>query len=187
MTLTSPLDRQTTRSLRAGDRVRVNGIVYTARDAAHKRLCALLEGGERLPVDLDGQLLYFTGPTPAPPGRPVGSAGPTTSSRMDPYSPQLIEKTGLRAMIGKGNRGPAVVEAMQRFGCVYLAAVGGAGALLAQCIRSAKVVCYPELGPEAIHRLEVEAMPLIVAIDTHGGNLYESGPRRFAHTAETGV
>jgi fumarate hydratase subunit beta len=170
--LTPPLDEATVRSLKAGDTVALTGTIYTARDAAHKRLCALIDEGKPLPVDLAGQLLYFVGPTPAPPGRPVGSAGPTTSYRMDPYSPTLIAKAGLRSMIGKGARGPAVIEAMKKYGCVYFAAVGGAGALLATRIRKAEVVCYEDLGPEAIHRLEVEAFPVVVAIDASGKSLY---------------
>lgn len=171
--LTPPFEEATARSLKAGDTVRLTGTMYTARDAAHKRLCALIEAGKPLPVDLNGQVLYFVGPTPAPPGRPVGSAGPTTSYRMDPYSPTLIAKAGLRGMIGKGNRGPAVIEAMKEYGCVYFAAVGGAGALLSTRIRKAEVVCYEDLGPEAIHRFEVEAFPVVVAIDAAGQSVVQ--------------
>jgi fumarate hydratase subunit beta len=178
--LVPPLDDAAVRALRAADRVVLTGTIYTARDAAHKRLCNLIDQGKPLPVDLSGQILYYTGPTPARPGRPVGSAGPTTASRMDRYTPLLLEKTGLKAMIGKGNRSPDVIAAMQRLGCVYFAAVGGAGALLAKHIRSCQVVCYEDLGPEAIYRLEVENFPLVVAIDSAGGNLYIEGPKGFA-------
>ena len=172
VSLSSPLDESTVRALRAGQQVEFTGVVYTARDAAHKRLCKLLDKKQPLPVELNGQVIYFCGPTPAKPGRAIGSAGPTTSSRMDAYSPQLIEKAGLRAMIGKGNRSPAVVDAMKKYGCVYLAATGGAGALISTAIRRSDVVCYEDLGPEAIRRLEVEALRLVVAIDCSGESLY---------------
>ena len=170
--LQTPFDESLVRSLHAGDQVVLSGTVYTGRDAAHKRLCAMLDRGEPLPVDLKGEAIYFVGPCPAPPGRPIGSAGPTTSGRMDAYSPRLIGACGLRAMIGKGNRSAAVVEAMKRHGCVYFAATGGAGALIARRIVRAEVVAFEDLGPEAIYRLEFDELPLVVAIDASGGSLY---------------
>jgi fumarate hydratase subunit beta len=177
--LTSPLNALITFSLHAGDEVLLNGTVYTARDAAHKRFMTLIDKGEKLPVDLSGQVLYYCGPTPAKAGRPIGSAGPTTSSRMDIFTPRLIEKTGLRAMIGKGGRTAAVIEAVKKHGCIYFAATGGAGALIAQAVKSSETVCFEDLGPEAVHRLEVENLPLIVAIDSRGNDLYAAGPAAF--------
>ena len=171
-TLTTPFTLDDIRSLRAGDRVELSGTVYTGRDAAHKRLCTLLDKGESLPVDLAGQAIYFVGPCPAPPGRPIGSAGPTTSGRMDFYSPQIIAKCGLRAMIGKGDRNDAVKAAMKEYCCVYFAATGGAGALIANSIVSAEIVAFPDLGPEAIYKLELNKLPLVVAIDAEGNSLY---------------
>jgi fumarate hydratase subunit beta len=170
--VTLPLTENDARKLKAGDRLLLNGVIWTARDAAHKRLVAMLDAGEPLPVELKDQLVYFVGPCPAPPGRPIGSAGPTTSGRMDAYSPRLIRECGLRGMIGKGNRSQAVVEAMKECGAVYLAATGGAGALIAQCIVKCDLIAFPELGPEAIYRLEVKDFPVVVAIDCEGGNLY---------------
>ena len=170
--LTAPLSLETVRSLKAGDRIRLSGVIWTGRDAAHKRLVARLDAGEPLPMPLEGEIIYFVGPCPAPPGRPIGSAGPTTSGRMDAYSPRLIRECGLRGMIGKGNRSAAVVEAMKQSGAVYFAATGGAGALIARCVRKCDLVAFPELGPEAIYRLEVEDLPLVVAIDSNGGSLY---------------
>ena len=163
----------TARSLSAGQQVLLSGTIYTARDAAHKRLYTLLREQRPLPIDLGGQTLYYTGPSPAKPGQVIGSAGPTTSSRMDPYTPLLIAAAGLRLMIGKGNRNTHVIEAMTKYGAVYCAATGGAGALLAKTIRTAEIVCYEDLGPEAIYKLSVERMPLIVAIDCRGGSLYQ--------------
>lgn len=171
--LTTPLDAATVRSLRAGDMVHLCGSLISARDAAHRRLIDCLDQNQPLPVDLAGQALYYVGPTPAPPGRAIGSAGPTTSGRMDPYTPRLLAATGLRVLIGKGPRSPAVVAALRQHGCVYLAATGGAAALLAQRIRAAEVIAYPDLGPEAIHLLQVEDFPAVVAIDCHGGDLYQ--------------
>ena len=171
-TLTTPFTLDDIRSLRAGDRVELSGTVYTGRDAAHKRLCTLLDKGESLPVDLAGQAIYFVGPCPAPPGRPIGSAGPTTSGRMDFYSPQIIAKCGLRAMIGKGDRSQAVKDAMKEYGCVYFAATGGAGALIANSITAAEVVAFDDLGPEAIYKLTFDKLPLVVAIDSEGDSLY---------------
>jgi len=170
--ITTPLDEKTARGLVAGDAVSLSGVIYTGRDAAHKKLLAMLDEGKELPMELKDQIIYFVGPCPAPPGRPIGSAGPTTSYRMDPYSPSLIERTGLRGMIGKGNRSPEVVAAMKKFGVVYFAATGGAGALIAQRIKKCDLIAFPELGPEAVYRLEVEDFPVLVAIDSKGGSLY---------------
>jgi fumarate hydratase subunit beta len=177
--LTTPLKSEDVDKLRIGDRVLLNGIVYTARDAAHKRLIQLIEAGEPLPFDVEGQVIYYVGPSPAKPGQAVGAAGPTTSYRMDAYAPTLIER-GLKGMIGKGKRNDAVKDAMQNHKAVYFAAIGGAGALMAKSIRSAEVIAYPELGPEAIRRLEVENFPVIVANDAHGGDLYEEGAKAYA-------
>jgi fumarate hydratase subunit beta len=170
--LTTPFSLEDIRSLNAGDRVVLSGVVYTGRDAAHKRLCTMLDKGETLPVDLNGQAIYFVGPCPTPPGRPIGSAGPTTSGRMDAYSPRIIKECGLRAMIGKGDRSQAVKDAMQEYGCVYFAATGGAGALIANSIVNAEVVAFDDLGPEAIYKLELKELPLVVAIDAHGKSMY---------------
>jgi fumarate hydratase subunit beta len=183
ISITTPLSAAIIRTLHAGDAVLISGTVYTARDAAHKRLCGCIEHNKPLPVNLQDQILYFVGPTPAPPGKPIGSAGPTTGARMDAFSPLLIEKTGLRGMIGKGNRNKTVVEAMKKYGCVYCAATGGAGALLSKSIVQARIVCYEDLGPEAMYVLEFRDFPAFVAIDVSGNNLYESGPERFkGHT-----
>jgi len=169
--LTSPLDDRTARALRAGDSVRISGVVYTARDMAHRRLCQALEAGEALPFDLEGAVLYFVGPTPARPGRVIGSAGPTTSSRMDTFSPRLIA-AGLKAMIGKGYRGREVREALVRYGAVHLSAIGGAGAFLSQHIVGAELIAYEDLGTEAIRRLTVVDFPAIVAYDSYGNSIY---------------
>ena len=166
-------------ALKAGDRVRISGVIYTARDAAHKKLAELIEKGKPLPLDLKGQVVYYVGPTPAPPGRPIGSAGPTTSGRMDAYTPAILAQ-GMKACIGKGIRSAAVKEALKKHRAVYLAAVGGAGALLSKCILKSKVIAYPELGAEAIRRLEVEAFPAVVVNDAYGNDLYESGIRAYA-------
>lgn len=171
--LTTPLSRETVEELNAGDQALLSGVIYTGRDAAHKRLCELLDAGKKLPVELKDQVIYFVGPSPAKPGKPIGSAGPTTSCRMDAYSPKIIAQTGLRGMIGKGGRGDEVINAMFKYGCVYFAATGGAAALISQCIISCELVCYEDLGTEAIHRLTVRDMPLIVAIDAHKNNLYK--------------
>jgi len=173
-----PLTENDIRTLRAGDMVTLTGDIYTARDAAHKRLIALLDEGKELPVDLIGQTLYYVGPAPAAPGHPVGSAGPTTSYRMDSYTPKLLE-LGLKGMIGKGMRSDEVRKAMQQYGAVYFGAVGGAAALLAKSIKKAEVMAYPDLGPEAIHRFTIENFPVIVLMDAFGGNLYEEGPRLY--------
>ena len=177
--LQAPLNDADVEQLAAGDQVFISGVVYTARDSAHKRLLAMLAAGEPLPVDFKGQILYYVGPSPAPPGRVIGAAGPTTSSRMDAYTPTLLG-LGLKAMIGKGQRSPEVLEAIQKYKAVYLAATGGAGALISRCIKAAQVVAFPELGPEAIHRLEVEDFPAIVINDTKGRDLYQEGIKRYA-------
>jgi len=172
--ISPPLTDDDVAMLKIGDAVHITGILYTARDAAHKRLVELVDADEELPIDIEGQIIYYAGPTPAKPGMVIGSAGPTTSGRMDPYAPQLIEK-GLKGMIGKGIRADNVVEAMKKWKAVYLAATGGAGALIARSIRSSEVVAYEELGAEAIRRLTVEDFPAIVVQDMYGGNLYEEG------------
>lgn len=179
--LTTPLTDRDVERLRIGDKVLLNGVIYTGRDAAHKRLVALLDEGKELPFNISGQVIYFVGPTPPRPGRPIGSAGPTTSGRMDPYSPKLIAR-GLKGMIGKGARSPKVVEAMKRYKCLYFAATGGAGALVAKSIKKAEVIAYEDLGPEAVHRLEVEDLPVIVVNDIYGGDLYQEGMRKYART-----
>lgn len=179
--LTTPLLTEDVTALRAGDLVSICGIIYTARDAAHKRLHDLIVQGKELPVDLRGQLLYYVGPAPAKPGHVVGSAGPTTSGRMDVYTPELL-KLGLKGTIGKGLRSPAVVQAMREHGAVYLGVVGGAAALLARSVKAARVVAYEDLGPEAIHEFVVEDFPAIVVIDSRGENLYEREPARYAST-----
>ena len=176
--ITAPLTRETARTLKAGDSCLISGVIYTARDAAHKRLCELLAAGKELPLDIRNNILYFVGPTPAKPGQAIGSAGPTTSYRMDAYSPALIEQ-GLTGMIGKGKRGPEVVAAMQKHGAVYFGAIGGCGALLSKCIKKAEVIAYEDLGAEAIRRLEVEDFPVVVIIDSQGNNLYETGRARY--------
>jgi fumarate hydratase subunit beta len=171
--ITTPFSAETVEKLQAGDQVLLSGIIYTGRDAAHKRLCDLLDAGKELPVDLKDQVIYFVGPSPAKPGNVIGSAGPTTSYRMDAYSPQIIAQTGLRGMIGKGGRGDEVIDSMHNNGCVYLAATGGAAALISKSIVSCELVCYEDLQSEAIYRLEVKDMPLIVAIDSHKNDLYK--------------
>jgi fumarate hydratase subunit beta len=169
--LVPPLGKEDIEALAIGDKVLISGALYTARDTAHKRLVALLDQGKPLPFDISGQIIYYVGPTPAPPGRPIGAAGPTTSYRMDAYAPRLIE-VGLRGMIGKGPRSPEVIDAMKQWGSVYLGATGGAGALLSQAIKKAEIVAFEELGPEALRRLEVENFPAIVINDTSGNDLY---------------
>ncbi|MBM3326304.1 MAG: Fe-S-containing hydro-lyase [Calditrichaeota bacterium] len=176
-----PLDEVRVRSLKAGDVVSLSGIIYSARDAAHKRLVEMLDKDEALPFDVQGATIYYMGPSPAKPGEVIGAAGPTTSYRMDPYAPRLIE-VGLRGMVGKGERGANVVEAMQKFGAVYFAATGGAGALIGRTIKAAEVVAFPELGPEAVRRLTIENLPVIVAQDASGGNLYKDGVEKWRDT-----
>ena len=170
--LRAPLADNDVRRLKAGDEVVVRGVVYTARDMAHKRLCAAIDSGQELPIDLKGAIVYFVGPTPARPGAVIGAAGPTTSSRMDPFSPQLIAH-GLRATMGKGYRSDDVRRAMKEYGAVHLATLGGAGALLSKRIVSAEIVAYEDLGTEAIRRLEVFDFPAVVAYDATGGSVYE--------------
>ncbi len=176
--LHTPLSREDARALRCGESCLITGTIYTARDAAHKRLCELAAKGEPLPFDIEGAIIYFVGPTPAKPGQVIGSAGPTTSYRMDAYSPALIA-LGQTGMIGKGKRGEAVVDAMRRYGAVYLGAIGGLGALLGKCVKKAEVIAYPDLGAEAVRRLEVENFPVVVVIDSEGNNLYELGRRAY--------
>ncbi|HBT47005.1 MAG TPA: Fe-S-containing hydro-lyase [Peptococcaceae bacterium] len=178
--LTTPLSSDIIGKLEAGEQVRLSGVIFTARDAAHKKLVETYRAGGKLPVDLEGQIIYYVGPCPPKPGKVIGSAGPTTSGRMDPYTPLLIRQLGLKGMIGKGNRSPEVVEAIKEKGAVYFLALGGAGALLAQRIKKAEIVAYEELGPEAIYRLEVEDFPLIVGIDSRGQNAYLMGKARYS-------
>ena len=172
--ITLPLTEALARTLRAGDTVYLTGTVYTSRDAGHKRLCEALARGEKLPFDPKDATIYYVGPTPAPPGKVIGAAGPTTSGRMDAYAPTLLSQ-GVRGMIGKGARSCEVVEAMIRYGGVYFGAIGGAGALLAKCVKHSRLIAYEDLGAEALRRLEVEDMPLYVVIDSLGQNLYELG------------
>lgn len=178
VSLKTPITRKMARELKAGDIVTISGVIYTARDAAHKRMLENYEKGIDLPVDLKNQTIYFAGPAPAKPGEPIGSVGPTTSYRMDAYSPKTIE-LGLTCMIGKGARNKAVIDAMKKYGAVYIGAVGGAGALLSTCVKKCEVVAYDDLGSEAVHRLEVENFPGIVIIDSEGNNLYESEPVKY--------
>jgi fumarate hydratase subunit beta len=177
--MTTPLKPEDIDRLRAGDKVNLNGYIYTARDAAHKRLVDLINEGKPLPMPLDGQVIYYVGPSPTPPGKVIGSAGPTTSGRMDRYAPTLIER-GLKGMIGKGERTAPVVEAMAKYGAVYFAATGGAAALISKRIVEATVIAYPELGAEAINKLKVENFPVIVAQDRYGGNIYQEGRKQYA-------
>jgi fumarate hydratase subunit beta len=183
--LAAPLERESLEDLRSGDRVAIHGAVYTARDAAHARMAEAIAAGVELPFDPQGQIIYFVGPTPARPGHPIGSAGPTTSSRMDSYSPLLVER-GLRAMVGKGRRSDAVKASMQEHGCVYLGAVEGTAALLARRVLSARVVAYEDLGTEAVRLLEVEDFPVVVVNDLHGGDLYRDGPLAWRRPWEAG-
>jgi fumarate hydratase subunit beta len=175
----TPLSDYDVEMLEIGDTVLVNGVIYTARDAAHKRLIDLLEAGQPLPLELQGQVIFYVGPSPARPGRVIGAAGPTTSYRMDPYAPQLL-RLGLKAMIGKGKRSPEVIAAMIENKAVYLGAIGGAGALISQSIKAAEIIAYEDLGPEAIRRLVVENLPTIVINDCRGNDLYEQGLRQYA-------
>ena len=168
----APLDKEEVRALEAGDYVYITGTIYTARDAAHLRMSEALDRGEELPIDLNNNIIYYMGPTPAREGRAIGSAGPTTASRMDKYAPRLLD-LGLTGMIGKGRRKPEVTDAIVRNGAVFFAAVGGAGALLSKCIKKAEVIAYDDLGTEAIRKLEVENFPVIVVIDSKGRNLYD--------------
>ena len=178
-----PMTREEARCLKAGDSCLLSGVIYTARDAAHKRLCELIEQGKELPVDLKDSVFYFVGPTPAKPGQVIGSAGPTTSYRMDAYSPALI-KLGQTGMIGKGKRDETVIAAMKEYGAVYFGAIGGCGALLGKCVRKKELVAYEDLGAEAICRLEVENFPVMVIIDAQGNNLYETGRAAYLAAME---
>ncbi len=176
--ITTPLTEDKVKDLKAGDSVLVSGIIYTARDAAHKRLVDLLDKGEKLPIDVKDSIIYYVGPSPAKPGKVIGSAGPTTSYRMDPYAPRLLD-IGLKGMIGKGLRSKDVVDSMKKNKAVYFAAIGGAAALMGKSIKKAEIVTYEDLGSEAIRRLEVEDLPLVVVIDSEGNNLYEMGQKEY--------
>ena len=176
--ITTPLTDDVIEQLHAGDAVQITGTIYVGRDSAHKRMIAALDAGEKLPLDPQGQIIYYMGPSPARPGRPIGSAGPTTSYRMDPYAPRMLEE-GLKGMIGKGNRGPEVREALQKHKAVYFAAIGGAAALIADSIKEAEVIAYEDLGAEALRKLRVEDFPAIVVNDMHGGDAYEQGKAKY--------
>ena len=177
--ITTPLDDKTIEGLKSGDRVAITGVVYTARDAAHKRIIEAIKRGEKPPFDIKGQIIYYMGPAPAKPGHVIGSAGPTTSGRMDVYTPELLA-AGLKGMIGKGNRSELVKEAIKRYHAVYFAATGGAGALIAGSIKKAEVIAYDDLGAEAVMRLEVEDFPVVVINDIYGDDLYEQGKERYS-------
>jgi len=176
--LSTPLTNEVLQTLEIGDRVLISGLIYSARDAAHQRLVDLLEQGEQLPIDLQGQIIYYVGPTPPKPGMVIGAAGPTTSYRMDPYAPVLI-RNGLKGMIGKGPRGPAVIEAIKKYLAVYLAATGGIGALISKTIKKSQVVAYEELGTEAIRKLVVENFPAVVVNDVNGNDFYREGRKKY--------
>lgn len=176
--ITTPITEETTANLKSGDYVYITGTIYVARDAAHKRMIEALDAGKELPFDVKNAAIYYMGPSPAREGRPIGSAGPTTATRMDKYAPRLLD-LGLKAMIGKGKRSAEVVDAMLRNQAVYLAAVGGAGALLSKCIKESEVICYDDLGAEAIRKLYVENFPAIVVIDREGNNLYEDAIKEY--------
>lgn len=178
--ITAPISKEEAKKLRAGDYVYITGTIYTARDAAHKRMYESLEKGESLPINMENNIIYYMGPSPAREGRPIGSAGPTTASRMDKYAPKLLD-LGLKGMIGKGKRSKEVIDAVVRNGCVYFAAVGGAGAILSKCIKSSEVVAYDDLGTEAIRKLYVEDFPSIVVIDSEGNNLYETAIKEYCN------
>jgi fumarate hydratase subunit beta len=181
-----PLSDDVVETLHAGDELLLTGVMYVGRDMAHKRMIETLEAGERLPVDLSGQVIYFMGPTPARPGKVIGSAGPTSSYRMDTYSPRLMAE-GLKGMIGKGMRSREVKEAMKQYKAVYLGAIGGAGALLSRCIKKVEVVAYDDLGAEALRRIVVQDFPVTVVDDIYGGDLYEEGRSRYRRTATRGL
>ncbi|MCM1283392.1 MAG: Fe-S-containing hydro-lyase [Muribaculaceae bacterium] len=177
--INTPITEETTAGLKSGDYVYITGELYVARDAAHKRMTEALDRGEELPIDIKDATIYYMGPSPAREGRPIGSAGPTTSTRMDKYAPRLLD-LGEKGMIGKGKRSVEVVQALIRNKAVYFAAVGGAGALLSKCIKSAEIICYEDLGAEAVRKIYVENFPVIVVIDREGNNLYESAVREFS-------
>jgi fumarate hydratase subunit beta len=174
----TPLTDEAVKDLKAGDRVLLNGIIYTGRDAAHKRLVEMIDGGETLPMELQDQIIYYVGPCPAKPGQAIGSAGPTTSGRMDAYTPKLMDH-GLRGMIGKGPRSQVVMDSIIKYTGVYFAAIGGAGALLAEAIKEAEVIGFPDLGAEAIYKLRVEDFPVTVVIDSQGNDLYKIGKEQY--------
>lgn len=176
----APISKETARELRSGDYVYITGTIYTARDAAHKRMAEALDKGEKLPIDMENNIIYYMGPSPAREGRVIGSAGPTTASRMDKYAPKLLD-LGLKGMIGKGKRSKEVQDAIVRNGSVYFAAVGGAGAILSKCIKKSEVIAYDDLGTEAIRKLYVEDFPAIVVIDSKGNNLYETAIREYSN------
>ena len=176
--ITTPITGEVTKNLKSGDYVYITGTIYVARDAAHKRMIEALEHGENLPIDIKDSTIYYMGPSPAREGRPIGSAGPTTATRMDKYAPTLLD-LGEKAMIGKGKRSSEVIESIKQNGAVYFAAVGGAGALLSKCIKEAEVIAYDDLGTEAIRKLRVENFPVIVVIDNQGNNLYETAVENF--------
>lgn len=179
MDITTPLTKDKLKTLKAGDNITISGVIYTGRDAAHKRMCEALSKGEELPFEINGQVIYYVGPCPCRDDEVIGSCGPTTSGRMDAYAPELI-KRGLCGMIGKGVRKPVVIDAMVKYGCVYFGAIGGAGALLASHVIKSEVIAYDDLGTEAVRRLEVEKFPVTVIIDANGNNLYEIGRQKFA-------
>ena len=179
--LTEPFTKEGVQAFRSGDQVKITGTIYTARDAAHKRITEMMARGEELPFEIKNSIIYYVGPTPAKPGHPIGSAGPTTSYRMDAYAPTLLD-AGQLMMIGKGQRSEEVREAALRNGAVYAAAIGGAAALMAQCVKSAEVIAFPELGAEAVRRLYVEDLPVTIVLDTAGGNLYEEGRAAYLAT-----
>ncbi len=176
--ITAPLTDDAVKSLKCGDMVSISGTIYTGRDAAHKIMCEMIDKGEELPVDWDGQIIYYAGPTPAKPGKVIGSCGPTTSGRMDAYSPKMIEQ-GLKGMIGKGPRSKEVIDSMVEHNVVYFAAIGGAAALIADSVKECEVIAFDDLGPEAVRRLRVENYPCIVVIDSEGNNLYEQGVAKY--------
>lgn len=179
--ISAPINNEIAKELKAGDYVYITGTIYTARDAAHKRMSEALEKGKELPIELENNIIYYMGPSPAREGRVIGSAGPTTASRMDKYTPNLLD-LGLKAMIGKGKRSKEVIEAIKRNSCVYFAAVGGAGAILSKCIKKSEVVAYDDLGTEAIRKLYVEDFPVIVVIDSDGNNLYETAIKEYKNS-----
>ena len=176
--INAPISDEDAKSLHSGDYVYITGTIYTARDAAHKRMAESLSAGQPLPIDMKNNIIYYMGPSPAREGRPIGSAGPTTASRMDKYAPDLLD-LGLKGMIGKGKRSQAVIDGIVRNGAVYFAAVGGAGAILSKCIKKSTVIAYDDLGTEAIRELEVENLPVIVVIDSEGNNLYETAIKEY--------
>ena len=179
--LTTPLTAEKVAHLKAGDKVLISGIIYTGRDAAHKRMVEQVAKGEKLPFEMDGEIIYYVGPTPTKPGYAFGSGGPTTSYRMDAYTPTLLD-LGLKGMIGKGKRGPTVIESMKKNGAVYFGAIGGAAALIGKCVKKAEIVAFEDLDSEAVRRLEVVDFPVTVIIDSQGNNLYEIGPREYLKT-----